>query len=269
MRTSRVGAWRGQGPDGAGRPAGLPLPPAHMPLLRGGRPLKRWRWIGAFSGETMLCAASARIGGVPVTWWAVWDGERVHGRTHRHAGGVRMASGGVRAEGIALEFDEGAGVEVVSPHGAQHIWTRKQGGLAIRGTVLGRPFEGFGVVDDSAGYHARRTSWRWSAGVGVAASGARVAWNLVEGVHDDPDASERTVWLDGTPHHVAPLGFAPDLSAVGALRCEAVAVRARRERLVLFASDYEQPFGRFTGSLPLAGPLREGRGVMERHEARW
>jgi hypothetical protein len=180
-----------------------------------------------------------------------------------------MAPGRVRAEGLDLRFEEAAGVEVVSPHGAQYVWTRKQGGIPVRGTVLGRPFEGFGLVDDTAGYHARRTAWRWSAGVGVAASGARVAWNLVDGVHDDPRVSERTVWVEGAPHHVEPLPFAQGLAGVGELRCAAVAVRARRERAGFLASDYEQPFGRFSGALPRAGPLREGFGVMERHDARW
>jgi hypothetical protein len=240
-----------------------------MPLLRGGRPLKRWRWVGAFSEQAMACAARVTVGGLPVTWWAVWDGARLHERTHRRAGAVRMEPGRVRAASLDLRFEEGDGVEVVSPHGTQYIWTRKQGGVPIRGTVLGRPFEGRGFVDDSAGYHARRTAWRWSAGVGVAESGALVAWNLVSGVHDGAAASERTVWVDGTPHHVDPLPFAADLSAVGELRCEPVAVRSRRERLLLFASDYEQPFGRFSGSLPHAGPLREGWGVMERHDVRW
>ena len=46
-------------------------------------------------------------------------------------------------------------------------------------------------------------------------------------------------------------------------------MRARRERLLVFASDYEQPFARFTGSLPQRGNLREGWGVMERHDVRW
>ena len=50
---------------------------------------------------------------------------------------------------------------------------------------------------------------------------------------------------------------------------DAQATRARKENLVLIASDYEQPFGTFTGSLPVAGELRCGWGVMERHEARW
>jgi hypothetical protein len=46
-------------------------------------------------------------------------------------------------------------------------------------------------------------------------------------------------------------------------------VRARRERLLVFRSDYEQPFGRFSGALPHAGPLHEAQGVMERHDVRW
>jgi hypothetical protein len=216
----------------------------------------------------MACAARVSIGGVPVAWWAVWDGARLHERMHRRAGPVTMEPGHVRCAGLDLRFEEGAGVEVVSPHGAQHIWTRKQAGFPVRGTVLGRPFEGHGFVDDTAGYHARRTSWYWSAGVGIAESGARVAWNLVDGVHDALQASERTVWVDGTPHEVGPQPFAADLSAVGELRCEPVAVRAHRERFLLLSSEYEMPFGRFSGSLPHAGPLH-GWGVMERHAVRW
>jgi hypothetical protein len=265
----RIPAWRGEDGGRSARPADVPLPPARLPLLRGTRPVKRWRWVGAFSAEAMLCAARASVGGVPVSWWAVWDGERLHERTQRRPGLVRMSPGRAQAGPIDLRFQENAGVEVVSPHGSQYIWTRKQGGIPMRGSVLGRPFEGYGVIDDTAGYHARRTAWRWSAGVGIAESGARVAWNLVDGVHDGAEASERTVWIDGTPHHVGPLPFAADLSGVGNLRCEAVAVRARRERMLVLSSDYEQPFGRFTGSLPVAGNLREAWGVLERHDVRW
>lgn len=130
------------------------------------------------------------------------------------------------------------------------------------------------VVDESAGYHARHTAWRWSAGAAVAASGAAVAWNLVTGLHDAEASSERTVWVDGEPREVGPVAFAADLGAVafaerGELRFTSEATRARRENLVLVRSDYEQPFGRFTGTLPHAGPLREGFGVMERHSVWW
>jgi hypothetical protein len=129
------------------------------------------------------------------------------------------------------------------------------------------------IVDESAGYHDRRTSWRWSAGVGVAGDGRPLAWNLVEGIHDRPEASERTVWVDGEPLEIAPVEFDPDLRGIalpdGArLRCEIEATRRRTDRLPLFRSDYQQPFGTFTGRL--AGvELAEGYGVMERHDVVW
>ena len=179
-------SWRGPAPE---RPS-LPLPPDRMPLMRGGRPLKRWRYVGAYGPELMLCATSGRIGVIPFAWWAVWDGERLHeGR-----------------RGLELEVSEGAEIEVVSPHGRQYIWTRKRV-ARVRGSFEGKEFDLPGIVDESAGYHARHTAWRWSAGVGTLASGEPVAWNLVDGVHDAPEASERTVWVAGEPHEVPPAAF--------------------------------------------------------------
>jgi Protein of unknown function (DUF2804) len=251
-----------------------------MPLLRGGRPRKRWTWVGAFGEELMLCAARAQVGALPVAWWAVWD--RVTGtlveRSARGTGGVTVAPDRVRVRGrrvrLELSLDDGEPVEVVSPHGAQYAWTRKRGGVAARGWIehagRRRPLGLHAIVDESAGYHARRTAWRWSAGVGTAASGAAVAWNFTDGLHDLAEASERTVWVDGRPYAVeSPLAFAPGLGGVGELRFTREAVRARREDLWLIASDYEQPFGTFAGTLPVAGALTAGFGVMERHEARW
>ena len=77
------------------------------------------------------------------------------------------------------------------------------------------------------------------------------------------------MWIDGEPHELPPLAFADDLSAVGDLRFTREAVRAARENYLVVRSDYEQPFGTFSGALPVAGPLREGWGVMERHEVAW
>jgi hypothetical protein len=174
---------------------------------------------------------------------------------------------------VDLELADGAPVEVTSPHGAQLIWTRKRAGVDARGTVEVhgriRTVALRAVVDESAGHHARHTAWRWSAGVGTATSGADVAWNLVAGVHDGPERSERAVWIDGVPHPVGPVEFAADLSAVAGLRFHAEAARARKEDLGLIASDYEAPFGTFSGELPLAGALQTGFGVMERHDVRW
>jgi hypothetical protein len=253
-----------------------------MPLMRGGRPLKAWTWVGAFGPELMLCAARVRVGVIPAAWWAVWDraSGRMVERSARGAGGVEVSRTHLRIRGRAvraeLALGEGAPVEVVSPHGREYIWTRKHAGVTARGTVelhgASRTVDLRAVIDESAGYHARRTAWRWSAGIGTAASGAAVAWNLVAGVHDG-EPSERAVWIDGVPHPVGPADFAGDLGSIAAdgarVSFAAEAVRARRENLLVVASDYEAPFGTFSGTLPVAGPLREGYGVMERHEVRW
>jgi hypothetical protein len=242
-----------------------PYPPDRLPLLRGGRPLKRWVYVGAFGPDVMLCAARGRIGVLPFAWWAVWDRSTLtEGRRGVHVTPERVSVRGV----FELELGDGVPVEAISPHGDQQIWTRKRV-VGARGRIGDRPLELRAIVDESAGHHARVTSWRWSAGVGFAAGGEPVAWNLVEGIHDAPTGSERAVWVDGEPHEVPPVAFAPDLSAVGDLRFSAEATRARRENRLLVRSDYEQPFGTFAGTLPGGPELREGWGVMERHEVRW
>ena len=48
--------------DGSERPAGVVVPPARMPLFRAGRMLKRWRYVGLYGPEIMLCAGSAHVG---------------------------------------------------------------------------------------------------------------------------------------------------------------------------------------------------------------
>ncbi|MBD0283045.1 MAG: DUF2804 family protein [Thermoleophilaceae bacterium] len=247
--------------------------------MRGGRPLKRWRYVGIYRPDVMLCVGDAIVAGLRRRWCAVAlpDGTLRENTGSRRAG-VRLAPGGVRvrSEALALELslDEGPGVEVASPHGRQWIWTRKQACVAVRGRLWleGREWALAGhdaFVDDSAGYHARHTRWRWSAGLGRAATGERVAWNLVEGVHDAPEASERTVWVDGEPHEVGPQPFAADLSRVGGLRFTPWSVREDDTNLLLVRSRYRQPFGTFAGELPGGLALESGQGVMEWHDAIW
>ena len=224
---------------------------------------KAWTWVGAFGPELMLCAASARVGPARTCWWAVWDGERLHERSHRRGGPVDVTPERVRVGGVLdLTVETGAPWAVRSGD----IWTRKRP-ARVRGTALGRTVDLPGLVDESAGRH-RSMSWWWSAGVGELTDGRPVTWNLVDGLHDGLQRSERAVWIDGVPHHVAPQRF-HGLDGVGDLRFTALATRARRENLLLIASDYEQPFGAFAGSLPLGGELRGGWGVMERHRVRW
>jgi hypothetical protein len=253
----------------------LPLPPARMRAFRAGRPLKRWRYVAVYGPELMLCVGDARVAGMPQRWWAVAlpDGTLFERTTAQRLGDGRalVADRGARIE---LELDEGEGVEVVSPHGASWIWTRKQAGVSVRGRVVvgGRRWDvdgPLGFVDESAGYHARHTTWRWSAGIGRARSGQAVAWNLVEGLHDAPADSERTVWVDGEPHEVPHEPFAEDLSRVGELGFDEWCAREDHTRRGPFRSDYRQPFGSFSGVLPGGLELDSGYGVMEWHDVRW
>jgi hypothetical protein len=269
----------------------VPLPPVRMPAWRGSRPLKRWRYVGVYGPELMLCVGQARVGPGRQSFWAVWDRatRRLRERTRRSGGGVRLGldrpgrvlvlDGGVE---IDLTLEEVDGVETICPNGEAYAWTRKQGGVRAVGTVrvdgVTRELDALAVVDDSAGYHARHTAWRWCAGVGRADDGRSLAWNLVAGVNDPPRDSERTVWVDGRPFEVGPAAqFAADLSWVATddgveLRFAQEAARERRDNLLLVRSEYRQPFGTFAGVLPThAGPLAlaEGFGVMERHKAVW
>jgi hypothetical protein len=255
----------------------LPLPPGRMPLLRRGRMLKRWRYVGVYGPELMLCVGRARVGLVPKTWWAVVEpghAVREGGRGLRYDGSrVVIDSGAVRAD---LLVEEGGGVESVNEHGGDgYIWTRKQAGVPVRGWVEldDRRIEvdALGAVDDTAGYHARETSWLWSAGAGRGVGGERVGWNLVTGVNDGISGSERTVWVDGEPVEVGPSDFADDLSRVDGLVFEEWPGSARIDdtNLAIFRSRYRQPFGSFSGVLPNGLELAEGYGVMESHQVAW
>lgn len=258
-----------------------------MPSFRGTRPLKRWRYVGVFTDDLMVCAAAVQVGPARQFFWALLD--RRDGRLRQRTrlvpkrGALDLSDGRLCLydEEIALELELGPAqpVEVVCPHGQGYVWTRKQAGGSARGTLaIGaappRPVRGRAVVDDTAGYHARVTEWRWAAGVGATPDDAPVAFNLVEGVNDPAAGSERAVWVDGVPLEVPPVEFSEDLSALrtrdgACLRFHAESERRRSENLLLVRSDYRAPFGTFSGTLPGGVELEHGLGVMEHHRARW
>ena len=167
-------------------------------------------------------------------------------------------------------------MEVVSPHGRSYVWTRKH-----RARARARPRDGAaaqtfeldgddGFVDESAGYHARHTAWRWSAGIGRADDGRAVAWNLVDGVHDALETSERTVWIDGEPRRRCRPRSSPTTSSrVGELSFREWSARESNRNLLVMRNRYRQPFGEFSGTLPGGLALAEGYGVMEEHDVLW
>jgi uncharacterized protein DUF2804 len=277
---ARVEPYRGT--FGDPRPArlhGLRLPPAPMPGRHGRRPLKAWRYVAIFSPELIVCAAAVRIGPARQAFWAVWDraDRRLHERTVTGRGAVRLTPGRLTVSEPGLELDvtldEQRGIEAVCPSGDAYGWTRKQGGIPARGRLrLGgraRTLDGRAIVDDTAAYYVRHTHWRWAAGVGEDVHGRAVAWNLVDGVNDPTENSERTIWVDGAPREAPPQPFAADLSSVGELRFHAEAQRRRHEHRILVRSRYRQPFGTVSGILPGGVTLASGLGVMEDHDVWW
>ena len=265
---------------GAPRPraiAALPLPPEPMASHQGLRPLKTWRYVGAFAAELMLCIGSVRIGRARQAFWAVWDraSSTLHERTAIGHGDVRLLPGRAvvvdRGVQIELVLEEVAGIEIVATSGASYAWTRKQGGVRAHGSVTirgrRRELDARAVIDDTAAYYERHTRWQWCAGVGHAQDGSALAWNLVSGVNDAPENSERTIWVDGMPREVGPCAFAEN--RIDNLHFAPEAVRARKDNLLLLRSRYRQPFGTFSGELPGAIRLADGFGVIEEHDAWW
>ena len=255
-----------------------------MPRWRNGRPLKRWRYVGVYGPELMLCAGDVRVGPMPQRFWALaLPGGRIETRTTYGSGGVLLEGSRVRVDAgdvhVDLEVAEDGGVESVHRSGARgYVWTRKQAGLRAVGEArLGErtwAIDCGAVVDETAGYHQRHTAWCWSAGVGRSAAGEQVGWNLVTGVNDEPENSERTVWVAGAPREVGPVRFRPGLSGVefaegGALAFTAWGERTETTNALVVRSRYRQPFGTFAGTLPGGLELAEGYGVMEWHDVRW
>src|SRR3954453_22571009 len=110
----------------------------------------------------MACVGDARVGPLRQRFWAVCEPGRP----------VVAGSGGVSIEGsralvrkgdvrIDLSVDEHGGVET---RHADDVWTRKQAGVPVRGSIrVGeRSYEldVLGAVDDTRGRHRRHTTWK-------------------------------------------------------------------------------------------------------------
>ena len=249
---------------------------------------KRWRYVAVFSDDVMVCAARVQVGPLRQTFWAVWD--RAHrellentrmrlpgarGEVWRDAAADRFEARGVSGQ---LRFDEGSWVEATCESVDGHlVWTRKCCDVPVEGEVRAGDrvvrVDGRGVIDETDGHHPRHTVWSWSAGVGKAADGRSIGWNLVAGVNDPPAGSERAIWVDGEPAEPAPVAF-EGLEAIAfadgsRLGFTAEAERRRSENLLLLRYSYRQPFGTFEGRLPGGIDLAHGLGVMEHHDALW
>ncbi len=263
------------------RSLGLTLPPARMPLLKRGRPLKRWRYVALYRPDFMVCVGDARVAGIPQRWWAVAlpDGTLLERTTG--AAAASTCRPGARAWtrtgcSSTSRSNEGPGVEVVSPHGRSWIWTRKQarragarvGALRRRARVGGGRRRGLrGRVRRLpraphrlalVGRHrpdARRPRR------GVEPRGRRARRARVERAHalGGRRARPRCRRSSSPP---TSRGSATSTSPPGA--------RARTTRAgSSSAATTCSRSGRFTGALPGGVELASGYGVMEWHDVRW
>jgi Protein of unknown function (DUF2804) len=278
-----------------------------MPLRRGGTWRKRWRYVGAFSDEFLVCAARVQVGPLGQTFWVLWDR-----RERRMLDSTRLmvpgARGEVWTEGLDgdgrldyapdegsrvriearhpeagevrafLRLGQGEWVEAVCPTAeGEYVWTRKRSDVPVQCDVriAERRWrtDARGVEDESAGYHPHHTIWSWSAGVGRTKDGSLVGWNLVSGINDPPERSERAIWLDGRPSEPGPVTFdrlgAIEFDDGSRIEFAAECERRMEENRLLVRYSYRQPFGTFTGTLPGGLELERGLGVMEHHDARW
>ncbi len=287
-------------------------------MRRDGRWRKRWRYVGAFADEVLVCAARVHVGPLVQSFWVVCDREsgEMWERTRmllpgargdvwtEHLGGeevvaelgdlgildyapdegslVRIDSAASRkgheAARAFLRCGRGKWAESICPTDeGNYVWTRKRADVPIQIDVRvgGRRWraEGRGMEDESAGYHPRHTVWSWSSGVGRITDGRSVGWNLVAGINDPPERSERAIWIDGEPSEPGPVSFdgleAIDFDDGSRLAFAKEFERSKDENRVLVKYSYRQPFGAFTGTLPGGLELEHGLGVMEFHDATW
>ena len=130
------------------------------------------------------------------------------------------------------------------------------------------------MEDESAGYHPRHTVWSWSAGVGRTTDGRSVGWNLVSGINDPPERSERAIWIDGEPFEPGPVEFEGSeaiafddgsrLEFGG--ECERAQAGEPAHRPLHLPPALRHAS---RARCPAASTLERGLGVMEHHDAHW
>lgn len=134
------------------------------------------------------------------------------------------------------------------------------------------------ALDASNGLLARDTAWRWAS-----AHSRELGFNLQQGYFG---GQENVLWLDGRPIPLAGAQFEFDAAAplqpwrvrtedgLLDLRFTPEGARSEDRNLLIAASHYVQPIGRFDGFVRAApdAPVREVRdlvGVTEDHRSRW
>jgi hypothetical protein len=266
---------------------------------------KTWQYIALASDEAFVSAAVVNLGYAGLTFATAYDrqtgleasferlvpfatrmrvaeglsvgetaftGIRARMRLDNTAGRLALDLPGLRVEARFAQVEPWHATWPIGKKGGNE--TLKQMGFACEGTLrMGSRelrLDGHGMRDWTRGRPARQTAWLWSAG--TARAGERlIAWNFRTGF-DDPLQLENAIWVDGRPHHPGTAQIEPGpswrITCAGLdLHFEPQGMRREDKNLVLVASRYQQPWGRYHGTFE--GQPLTGYGVVEDHWARW
>jgi hypothetical protein len=169
-------------------------------------------------------------------------------------------------------------------------YTHKEAGIPVRGTIrdkgVSRDIEeerSFGVRDYTLGYLARQTFWNWASGGGRDRQGNRIGFNLVQGINET-GFTENGFWINGRLVKTDVVDFRyDDLDLLKPWQIESNDGRVRLRFLPagkrsantnagLLVSQFQQPFGRFEGTLregDQVWELQDVSGFTEEHFAKW
>ena len=277
-------------------------------MRRDGHWRKRWRYVGAFSDELLLCAARINVGPLGQTFWAIWDRaeRKLWERTATLMPGARgdVWTEGRDGDGLLLHSaDEGSVVRIEAKHpeagevraflrfgtakwveavcptdDGQYVWTRKRVDVPVECDVR---IAGASNPDRRPG--ASRTSPRaitptTRSGAGRPASerpatADRSAGTSSAGSTIRPSSPSAASGSTASRRSPGPVEF-DGLEAIrfdegSRLEFAGECERRREESRFCVRYSYRQPLGAFTGTLPGGITLASGLGVMEHHDAHW
>lgn len=182
-------------------------------------------------------------------------------------------------------------LSIVTRVGLQRFnYTNKEAGLPVEGTVkmAGKSFQVLpetpsGVIDYTYGYLARNTFWNWASGSGLDKKNRKIGFNLVQGVNET-GFTENVFWINGKRIKTDVIDFQyNDLDILSEWRIRSndgkvdltfhpEGERTSRINLGVIASQFRQPFGRFSGILGdgwSRSQLQDVSGFAEEHESKW
>ena len=239
-----------------------------------GRPLKRWRWVGASADDLMLCAAIAHdraAAGLAGGRCGTATSGALAERTVRRRGGDRARRRAACIDdGRCMDAARrrGRGVEIVSPHGAAvHLDAQAAAACACAAERrCGRRLDGRRAPDSSTTRPATTRATppgagrRGSARPRTAAPSpgtSSPACTTAPSRPSGPSGSTASRTRSGRSGSTISSASHPPTARA---RVHREAARAHRERAAGRLPDYEQPFGAFTGELPGAGDAARGLG---------